>query len=139
MKYLSKPHRFFRHLPTLPFIYLAVFPLMLLDFWVELYHRISFPFYGIPLVKRSQYIKIDRHKLSYLSLSQKMNCLYCGYANGLAKYWVAVFAETERYWCGIQHAKDDQFTEPGHHAEFVPYNDEEAFRKAYLVTRKRKF
>ncbi|MCA1746451.1 MAG: hypothetical protein LC655_02045, partial [Bacteroidales bacterium] len=91
MKYFATPHRLLRHMPTLPFIYMTVFPLIFMDLWVELFHRVCFPFYRIAYVKRREYIKIDRHKLKYLNILQKINCVYCGYANGLVKYWVKIF------------------------------------------------
>ena len=131
MRYMTRKNRFLKHLPILPFITLAVIPILVLDFWTELYHRISFPIYGIPVLKRKEYIRIDRHRLKYLTLIQKYYCVYCGYANGIVRYWVKLFAETEAYWCGIQHRHDSDFQEPEHHVNFVPYDDEEAFRKTY--------
>lgn len=132
MKYLHTKHRFIRHFPVLPFIYSAGVLIILLDIWVELYHRISFPLYGIPYIRRRNYIKIDRHKLKYLHIFQKVNCLYCGYTNGVLQYIVRIVAETERYWCGIQHIQDDNFVPPSHHNEFIAYGDEDAFRSEYL-------
>lgn len=131
MRYITRPHRFIRHLPTLPFIYFATVPIIFLDIWIEIYHRICFPFYNIPYVKRSDYIKIDRQKLSYLGFMQKLNCTYCGYANGAVKYWTRIFAETERYWCAIQHQQDEKFEVPEHHAEFIPFGDEKAYKETY--------
>jgi hypothetical protein len=75
--------RFIRHTISIPFIYGMGIVLVIFDIGVEIYHRICFPLYGIPLVNRKEYIKIDRVKLGYLNLVQKFNCLYCGYANGL--------------------------------------------------------
>lgn len=105
--------------------------IVLLDIWVEIYHRISFPFYGLKYIKRRDYIKIDRHLLSYLNPIQKMNCLYCGYANGALKYIVKIVAETEKYWCGIQHKQTENFQVPEHHADFIAYGDEEKYREIY--------
>jgi hypothetical protein len=139
MKYYATPHRFLRHMPTLPFIYMAVFPMILMDFWVELYHRVCFPFYRIAYVKRREYIKTDRHRLKYLNIMQKINCFYCGYANGLVRYWVKIFAETEAYWCGIQHQKSENFKEPEHHADFLPYGDEKAYRETFANDKTNKF
>ncbi len=131
MKYMTQPGRFFRHLPTYPFIFLAIIPIIILDIWIELYHRISFPFYRMPYARRKNYIKIDRHKLKYLNPMQKLNCVYCGYANGVVKFWTKIFADTEYYWCGIQHNHDRPFEEPEHHAGFVAYNDIDAFNREY--------
>lgn len=68
---------------------------------------------------------------------QKLNCLYCGYANGVLQYIAKIVAETERYWCGIQHHKDDKFIAPPHHDRFIAYGDEEAFSKEYLTGKTR--
>lgn len=139
MKYLKTRHRFLKHLIILPFIYPAGILLFLLDFWIELYHRISFPIYGIPAVKRSRYVLIDRHRLQYLNVMQKLNCIYCGYANGILQYWVKIIGETEKYWCGIQHRNKEGFVVPAHHAEFIPYGDEEAYRREFSAKKTRMF
>ncbi len=114
---------------TVPFIYLAIFPVFFLDIIFETYHRICFPVYKLSYIKRSQFIKIDRHKLSYLSFRDKLQCVYCGYINGVLAYAVKIAAETEKYWCAIKHAKYKDFVEPVHHKDFLEYGDEEAFRK----------
>jgi len=139
MKYLTTPYRFFRHLPTLPFIYLAAVPIFIMDVWLEIYHRICFPFYRIPYVKRREYIRIDRQKLSYLGFMQKLNCAYCGYANGAVKYWTKIIAETERYWCAIQHRQDEKFKAPEHHADFIPYGDENVYNETYEKKKTKQF
>ena len=55
-----------------PLIWLMIVPVVIADIFVEIYHRICFPIYGIPYVKRSQYIRIlDREKLPYLSWGEK--------------------------------------------------------------------
>ncbi len=123
------PQRHFQHILFLPIIYLMIAPLVVLDIFVEIYHRICFPLYGLPYVRRRSYIKIDRHRLSYLNWYEKINCAYCGYANGLLHYVSVIAAETERYWCGIKHQTDPNFIPPEHHKEFLPYGDGEAFRE----------
>jgi len=92
---------------------------------MEIYHRITFPLYGLNYVDRSKFIQLDRHKLSYLTLIQKINCAYCGYANGLAAYFVAVAGETEKYWCGIKH---EHIKRP-HHKEFLDYGDKKSYKE----------
>ena len=75
-----------RHAASMPFIYVMFFPLVFFDLFLEIYHHACFPLYKLPLVNRAKYIKIDRHKLKYLNALEKLNCSYCGYANGLIHY-----------------------------------------------------
>jgi len=120
-----------KHLPIGPIIYSLIILLVIFDIWVEIYHRISFPIYKFPYVKRSSYIKIDRHKLEYLNTWQKFDCVYCGYANGVINYWSKIVAESERYWCGIMHQKNNNFIAPDHHKDFVEHGDKEDFNNKY--------
>lgn len=135
MKYITIKHRAFRHFITVPFIFGAIIPIAILDLFIEIYHRICFPFYRIPYVKRKHYVKIDRHKLSYLKTGQKINCMYCGYVNGVIHYWSIIVAETEKYFCSIQHEKDTDFFPPKHHIEFLEYSDMKAFEEQYASKR----
>lgn len=131
MEYLKFPEKTIQHLISSPFIYAIIFPLIILDIFIELYHRVCFPLYDIDLVPREAYIKIDRQKLEYLEPIQKINCMYCGYANGLLRYATAIAAETEAYWCGIQHRKSPNFIMPEHQKGFAPYNDPQKFQEKY--------
>lgn len=131
MEYKNHPERLLRHLFSAPFIYIMIFPLLALDIFIELYKQVCFRLYGIQLIRRKNYIRIDRHKLNYLNPIEKINCAYCGYANGLLSYAVAIAAETERYWCGIKHQKYGGFKEPAHHKGFLKYGDRKSFRKKY--------
>jgi len=131
MNYLKASYKNIRHLPVFIFIWLPLIFVILLDIIIEIYHRISFPIYKVPCVLRGQYIKIDRHKLSYLSFRQKIYCMYCGYVNGVFAYWVKIAGETEKYWCGIKHRNQDGFHEPEHHQEFVDYGDKRQFMQRY--------
>lgn len=131
MLYKKYPNRRIRHFLSSPFIYMMIVPMVTMDVFLEIYHHVCFSLYKIPLLKRSEYIKFDRYRLKYLSLSEKINCSYCGYANGLAHYFSAIAAATELYWCGIKHEKDQDFHEPTHHDNFVEYGDEEGFHKKY--------
>ncbi len=126
-------YRYLKRLASLPFIWMMVLPMVFLDFFAEIYHHICFPLYEIPLIKRPKYIKIDRHKLEYLSPTDKINCVYCGYANGLMHYLTEIAGETERYWCGIKHEQSADFIPPKHHADFIEYGDRRAFERIYAV------
>ena len=130
MKFKQYPlsARFFRHLYSIPFIYSMIIPIVILDVFLELFHRCAFPLYGLDYIRRSRYVVIDRHKLSYLRFVEKIHCMYCGYVNGLLAYAVAIAGETERYWCGIQHQKNKGVVQSPHSKKFLGYNDEKSFR-----------
>jgi hypothetical protein len=68
---------------TSPVIYSLIVPLVLLDGWASLYQVISFRVYRLPRVHRANYIMFDRRHLVYLNWIEALNCLYCGYANGV--------------------------------------------------------
>lgn len=131
MDYRKHPDRRYAHFFSSPIIWSVLIPIVLMDIWSECYHRICFKIYGLPYIKRSTYIKIDRHKLQYLKWYEKLGCAYCGYANGLFAYWVQIGAATEQYWCGIMHQKKKGFLPPAHHKNFTPYNDKDAFEHTY--------
>ncbi len=131
MLYLKNTYRNIKHIIVIPIISTLIIPLVILDIWGEVYHRICFPLYKMPFVERGNYIQIDRHKLSYLNFFQKIYCVYCGYANGIINYWVEIAARTELYWCGIQHKKNKKFIVPKHHHNFAEYNNEKDFNKKY--------
>ncbi|MFC2969291.1 hypothetical protein [Acidimangrovimonas pyrenivorans] len=113
---------------TAPVIYALIVPFALLDLFVVLYQAICFPVYGIPKVPRRDYVVIDRQSLAYLNGLQKLNCIYCGYANGVIAWVREVAARTEAYWCPIKHAR--RLAEPHrHYPHFVDFGDERAFQR----------
>jgi len=114
----SKP----QHFISVPFIYIMLIPLVILDIFISLYQAICFRLYGIPAVKRSKYIVFDRHHLKYLNIIERINCDFCGYANGLIAYVSEIAARTEQYWCPIKHARKNLI----HHKRypyFIEYGD----------------
>ncbi len=127
MQFRKHPERWIKHLISAPFIYGIFFPTVILDIFLEIYHRICFPLYGIKCLKRSDYIIIDRHKLKYLSFIEKLNCIYCGYMNGFFSYLLDIGGETERYWCGIHHDKQVAKCGATHQEDFLPYNKKNEF------------
>ncbi|MBU2443386.1 MAG: hypothetical protein KKF95_04910 [Nanoarchaeota archaeon] len=70
---------------------------------------------------------MDRQKLEYLSFREKINCAYCGYVNGFATYFLRIANDTEKYWCGIKHKKQEGFIEQAHQKNFLEYGDEKAY------------
>jgi hypothetical protein len=122
------------NLLTAPVVYSLVVPIAFLDLWITLYQTVCFRVYGIALVRRSTYIVIDRQHLAYLNSIEKLNCVYCGYANGVFAYVREIAGRTEQYWCPIRHA--GRIRAP--HAEyrhFVDYGDAEGYRRRLLPLR----
>ncbi|MGC2459430.1 MAG: hypothetical protein WA446_00410 [Steroidobacteraceae bacterium] len=112
---------------TAPAIYGLIIPLVLLDLFVAVYQAACFPVYGIPRVRRRDYLAFDRGQLAYLNGLEKLNCEYCAYANGLLAYVREVASRTEEYWCPIKHARRVLGVHP-RYGSFVDYGDAEAYR-----------
>ena len=111
-----------------PVIYGMLIPLLMLDVSISIYQHICFRVYHIPRVKRSDYLIIDRHHLAYLNVIEKINCVYCGYGNGLIEYAREITARTEQYWCPIKHARrtldEHRLTQ-----RFFDYGDAESYTR----------
>ena len=90
-----------RMLLAIPFIYGMTVVLLLLDLTISLYQAVCFPLYGIAKVHRSEYMSIDRSLLPYLNIIEKVNCVYCSYANGIFAYSREIGARTPR---GTRHS-----------------------------------
>jgi hypothetical protein len=110
-----------------PVIYSLIIPLVIVDAWVSAYQAICFRAYGLPRVKRGDYIAFDRQKLAYLNVIEKLNCDFCAYANGVVAYVREISSRTEQYWCPIKHAV--KITDPHRrYYEFLEYGDAEGYR-----------
>jgi len=122
------------HLITAPIIYSIIIPIVLLDIMATLYQQICFRVYGIPLVSRRKYIIVDRQHLAYLNIIEKLNCVYCGYSNGLIEYVREIGSRTEQYWCPIKHARR---TPDPHNLEnhFLDYGDAEGYKMRHKEIR----
>jgi hypothetical protein len=117
-----------RNVITAPVIYLVVVPFIALDLAVGLYQYLCFPLYGIPLVRRRDYLVFDRANLAYLNVIEKFNCAYCSYASGLVAYVREVVGRTEQYWCPIKHSRRVLQAHPYYHG-FVDFGDAQAYRE----------
>ncbi|MDB5564241.1 MAG: hypothetical protein JWP84_807 [Tardiphaga sp.] len=112
---------------TAPAIYSLIVPILLVDLWVMAYQAICFPAYGIPKVRRRDYLVFDRHHLAYLNIIEKVNCAYCSYCNGAIAFVREVASRTEVYWCPIKHARRILGPHP-HYVGFADFGDAEGFR-----------
>lgn len=112
---------------TAPVIYSLIIPLLIIDAWASLYQAICFRAYRIPRVCRANYILFDQQHLAYLNWIEALNCLYCGYANGVVAYVREIGSRTEQYWCPIKHAL--RISDPHQrYYEFLEYGDAGGYR-----------
>jgi len=123
-------HSKLRHWLSMPFIYGMFVVIVILDITLSIYQKVAFRLYKIPLVKRKDYIIFDRHILPYLNFVEKVNCLYCSYANGIFAYAVEIGGRTEKYRCPIKHAKKESWNHK-REKDFSDYGDAEGFREKF--------
>ena len=112
-----------------PVLFGIFIPLACFDICLEGYHRLTFSLLKIPYVSRTRFIRIDRHRLPYLSWSQKIACSYCGYANGLLQYAAQIAGQTEAFFCPIKHQQTRVFSPPPHHLHFAQYGDVQGYQQ----------
>lgn len=120
---------------TAPVIYLGWVLFLSMDLFVTLYQTICFPVYGIPRVRRADYLVFDRSTLPYLNLIERFNCFYCSYGNGVVAYTREVAARTEQYWCPIKHAQRVRAAHD-YYPGFLGYGDAEGYRKELMRLRR---
>lgn len=118
-----------------PVIYGMAVPLALLDVSATLYQQVCFRIYGIPRLRRLDYLVFDRHRLPYLNAFEKLHCLYCSYANQVIAYAREIIARSEQFFCPIKHAR--RLVDPHERTEkFFEYGDAEAYLQNLLRVRK---
>ena len=115
---------------TAPIIWLCLIPAVLMDISLTIFQTICFPVYGIPKVKRDEYIVLDRQYLAYLNPIERLNCLYCSYYNGLVAYLREIGGRTEQYWCPIKHARKLKSVH-SRYKNFIHYGDAETYRAKF--------
>lgn len=125
----------FLHIVTVPIIWSCIIPAVFMDMAVSTYQFICFKIYGIPKVNRNDYIVIDRQSLNYLNPMEKLNCVYCGYFNGLIAYVQEIAARTEQFWCPIKHARKIGSIHKRYH-KFFDYGDQQGYQKGLAEIRK---
>jgi hypothetical protein len=113
---------------TAPVVWSVLPFALLLDLAFTVFQFVCFPVYGIPKVKRGDYVVLDRHSLPYLNVIEKMNCEYCAYVNGLLAYLAEIAGRTEQYWCPIKHARKVAMLHR-RYVKYFEYGDGAGFRK----------
>lgn len=119
---------------TAPVIYSLIVIFLLLDLCVSVFQAICFRVYGIPQVKRRDYLVFDRTGLAYLNALEKLNCAYCSYVNGVIAYVREVGARTEQYWCPIKQARR-VIGAHARYAGFTEYGAGEQYRERLRALR----
>ena len=59
---------------------------------------------------------------------ERLNCVYCGYVNGLIAYIQEIAARSEQYFCPIKHARTIGDIH-SRYKNFLEYGDAEEYRK----------
>lgn len=117
----------FATLIVAPAVYSLVVPIAILDLGVYIVQLVCFSAWRMERVNRSDYVIIDRHRLAYLNGIEKLNCVYCSYANGVIALAREVASRSEQYWCPIKHALRVR-TPHQRYRKFVDYGDADRFR-----------
>lgn len=125
-----------RNILSAPFIYSMIIPFVILDVTITLYQLICFSLYRVKKVKRSSYVIIDRHRLKHLNSIEQLNCVYCGYGNGVIAYAREVAARTEQYWCPIKHARH-VIGRHSRYYDFLDYGDADKYQENLKMYRKK--
>jgi hypothetical protein len=128
-------HSRFLVLATSPVIWACVVPIALADLVGTVYQAICFPIYGIPRVRRGDYLAFDRHHLTYLNFFEKVNCEYCAYVNGILAYFTEIAARTEQHLCPIKHAGCAKCAH-SRYKKFLDYGDAEKYRQQLETIRR---
>jgi len=121
---------------TAPLIYAGFLPFALMDLFVSVYQGLCFPVYGIPRVRRADYLVFDRSDLPYLNAIERFNCFYCSYGNGVVAYLREVAARTEQYWCPVKHARRIVAAHE-RYPRFFEFGDAQAYREGLERLRRR--
>ncbi|MFA5947528.1 MAG: hypothetical protein WC806_00955 [Candidatus Gracilibacteria bacterium] len=124
-----------RYLISAPIIFSMIIPAVILHVFLEIYHHICFPLYGIPTIRARDYFVFDRQHLAYLNWMEKIFCIYCSYFNCLINYTREIAGLTELYWCPIKHAKRLRGAHNQYHL-FIDYLEGQEYRKKQDMLRK---
>lgn len=119
---------FWRHLASLPFVYVMIVPLIFMDLMLTIYQQVCFRLWGVQRARRADHYIIDRQLLDNLNLVDKFNCMFCGYGNGVFSYGREIISKTEQYWCPIKHAQKT-LAASARYNEFLEYGDIEEYHE----------
>jgi len=111
-----------------PFVYGMIVPIVILDISLVVYQATCFRLWGVERARRRDFVIVDRHYLAYLNGIEKLNCVYCGYANGVFAFARELAARTEKFWCPIKHAIRLR-QQHSYYNDFIEFGDADGWRK----------
>jgi len=117
------------HVLSIPFIWLPFIPVILAHLAVSIYMNVAFRMYGLKPVRFFDFFVMDRQKLPYLSIIEKINCAYCSYANAVFMYMTEIGQRTEYYWCGIKHRNQPNNPVFAYQEKFAKYGSEDEYKQ----------
>lgn len=120
-----------------PFVYGMILPVAFLDLALVIFQAVCFRLWGIARVERRDFVIVDRHQLDYLNGVEKLNCIFCGYANGVFAFAQELAARTEQFWCPIKHAHAVRRPHT-QYKDFVAFGDADAWNDHPARKTKRK-
>lgn len=90
--------------PLLGYPIIVSFSLFLLPLYIymQLFSRLYFWIRNQKQMDTRSFFNYDRHKISHLTLIDKIWCEYCEWANGTLQWTMAFTNEIERRYCPIQ-------------------------------------
>lgn len=97
------PNSFILSFLAMLYTAVGILPMFAIDVYTVIFQYVYFGIHHIPKLDRREYVVMDRHRLRGLSPTQKVNCVYCGYANGVAGFAKAVVEQMERFSCAVKH------------------------------------
>jgi hypothetical protein len=71
----------------------------------------------------------------YLNSIEKLNCIYCGYGNGVSAYAREIIAMAEQYWCPIRHARRVSGAHE-RYPHFLDYGDAKGYQSGLAKLRR---
>lgn len=119
---------------SIPLIYILIIPFLFMDLCVTIYQHACFRLWGLPRVKRSAHVIIDRDHLPNMNWRERLNCAYCDYAQGVLAYVSAVTNSTEHFWCPVKH-KTNIHGQAGAYEEYIAHDDTANYRDKLWVER----
>ena len=112
---------------SIPLIYILIIPFSFMDLTVTIYQHACFRLWGLARVRRGEHVIFDRNHLPHMNWRERLNCMYCDYAQGVIAYVSAVTHQTEHFWCPVKH-KTNIHGQSGAYEGYIGRDDTAGYR-----------